>query len=132
MSAGKPDDHLEKVITVRVSKRFFDVLEEKRKKTNCQTVSEMVRAILYKERIMFYYTDASLNATAIELAGIRKELNQIAANVNEITQSFHSADSESQKMFQALRVAEEYKRVESKVEKLQIMVSEIGKKWLQG
>lgn len=132
MSAGKPDEHLEKVITVRVSKRFFDGLEEKRKKTNCQTVSEMVRAILYKERIMFYYTDASLNATAIELAGIRKELNHIAGNVSDITQSFHSADSESQRMFQALRVAEEYKRVESKVEKLQIMVSEIGKKWLQG
>lgn len=132
MNARKPDEQLEKVITVRVSNRFFDGLEEKRKKTNCQTVSEMVRAILYKERIMFYYTDASLNATAIELAGIRKELNQIASNVNEITQSFHSADSESQRMFQALRVAEEYKRVENKVEKLQIMVSEIGKKWLQG
>ena len=132
MNARKPDEQLEKVITVRVSNRFFDGLEEKRKKTNCQTVSEMVRAILYKERIMFYYTDASLNATAIELAGIRKELNQIASNVNEITQSFHSADSESQRMFQALRVAEEYKRVENKVEKLQIMVSEIGKTWLQG
>ena len=132
MRDGKPDEHLEKVITVRVSKRFFDGLEEKRKKTNCQTVSEMVRAILYKERIMFYYTDASLNATAIELAGIRKELNQITSSVSGITQSFHSADSESQRMFQALRVAEEYKRVESKVEKLQIMVSEIGKKWLQG
>ena len=132
MSDGKTDEHLEKVITVRVSKRFFDGLEEKRKKTNCQTVSEMVRAILYKERIMFYYTDASLNATAIELAGIRKELNQIGSNVSDITQSFHAADSQSQRMFQALRVAEEYKRVESKVEKLQIMVSEIGKKWLQG
>jgi hypothetical protein len=132
MSTGQPEEYLEKVITVRVSKRFFDGLEEKRKKTNCQTVSEMVRAILYQERIMFYYTDASLNATAIELAGIRKELNQIAGNVDDITQSFHSADSESQRMFQALRVAEEYKRVESKVEKLQIMVSEIGKKWLQG
>src|SRR3989337_1124079 len=132
MSTGQQEEHLEKVITVRVSKRFFDGLEEKRKKTNCQNVSEMVRAILYKERIMFYYTDASLNATAIELAGIRKELNQITGNVSDITQSFHSADSESQRMFQALRVAEEYKRVESKVEKLQIMVSEIGKKWLQG
>ena len=132
MSDRKPHEHLEKVITVRVSKRFFDGLEEKRKKTNCQNVSEMVRAILYKERIMFCYTDASLNATAIELAGIRKELNHITSNVNEITQSFHSADSESQRMFQALRVSEEYKRVESKVEKLQIMVSEIGKKWLQG
>lgn len=132
MSTGQPEEQLEKVITVRVSKRFFDGLEEKRKKTNCQTVSEMVRAILYKERIMFYYTDASLNATAIELAGIRKELNQIGSNINQIIRSFHAADSESQRMFHALRVAEEYKRVDAKVEKLLIMVSEIGKTWLQG
>lgn len=132
MSAGKPDEHLEKVITVRVSKRFFDGLEEKRKKTNCQTVSEMVRAILYKERIMFYYTDASLNATAIELATIREELSEIGINIQEIAQSFHSSDPGSQRMFHALRVAEEYKRVEAKVDKLLIMVSEIGKRWLQG
>lgn len=131
MSAGKPGEHLEKVITVRVSKRFFDGLEEKRKKTNCQNVSEMVRAILYKERIMFYYSDASLNAAAIELARIRKELNQIGNNINQITRSFHSADPGSQRMFHALRVAEEYKTVESKVEKLLIIVSELGKKWLQ-
>lgn len=132
MSARKPHEHLEKVITVRVSRQFFDGLEEKRKKTNCQNVSELVRAILYKEKIMFYYTDASLNATAIELAGIREELNQMSSNVDEICRSFESADSESQRMFQALRVVEEYKKVDLKVEKLLLMVSEIAKRWLQG
>ena len=132
MSPEKPDNSLIKVITVRVSQRFFDSLEEKRKKTNCQSVSEMVRAILYKEKIMFYYTDATLNAAAIELAGIRKELNQMGNNINQITKAFHSVDSSSQKMFQALRAAEEYKRIESKVEQLLIIVGEISKKWLQG
>jgi hypothetical protein len=125
-------EKLTKLIGVRVSETFYNQLEEKRKKTNCQTLSEMARAILYKEKIMFYYTDAALNATAIELAGIRKELNQVGNNINQITKSFHSADSSSQKMFYALKVAEEYKRVDNKVDKLLIMVSEIAKKWLQG
>jgi hypothetical protein len=125
-------EKLTRLIGVRVSDAFYSQLEEKRKKTNCQTLSELARAILYKEKIMFYYTDASLNATAIELAGIRKELNQIGNNINQITKSFHSADAGSQKMFHALKVSEEYKRVENKVDKLLIMVSEITKRWLQG
>src|SRR3546814_8201725 len=56
---------------------------DKRKKTNCQTLCQFVRAILYKERITFYYTDATLNATAVELAGIRKELTLIGNNINQ-------------------------------------------------
>ena len=131
MSPIKTSDALDKVITLRVSARFFNQLEEKRKKTNCQNVSEMVRAILYKEKIMFYYTDASLNSTAIELSGIRKELNQIGININQITRFFHETDSVNQKMFHALKIAEDYKRVEAKVEQLLLMISEIGKKWLQ-
>jgi hypothetical protein len=127
----KPEK-LSKLIGVRVSETFYNQLEQKRKQTNCQTVSEMARAILYKEKIMFYYTDASLNATALELAGIRKELNQIGNNINQITKSFHTADSDSQKMFYALKVAEDYKKVEGKVDKLLIMVSEVAKRWLQG
>jgi hypothetical protein len=127
----KPEK-LSKLIGVRVSESFYNQLEQKRKQTNCQTVSEMARAILYKEKIMFYYTDASLNATALELSGIRKELNQIGNNINQITKSFHAADSQSQKMFYALKVAEDYKKVEGKVDKLLIMVSEVAKKWLQG
>lgn len=125
-------EKLTKLIGVRVSESFYNQLEEKRKKTNCQTLSEMARAILYKEKIMFYYTDASLNATAVELSGIRKELNQIGNNINQITKTFHSSDSANQKMFHALKVSEEYKRVENKVDKLLIIVSEIAKKWLQG
>jgi hypothetical protein len=131
MSPRKTSDALDKVITLRVSASFFNQLEEKRKKTNCQNVSEMVRAILYKEKIIFYYTDATLNSTALELAGIRKELNQIGININQITRYFHETDSVNQKTFHALKIAEDYKRVEAKVEQLLIMISEIGKRWLQ-
>lgn len=125
-------EKLTKLIGVRVSEAFYHQLEDKRKKTNCQTLGEFIRAILYKEKITFYYTDATLNATAVELAGIRKELNHIGNNINQITKSFHSSDSDAVRMFHALKVAEEYRKVENKVDKLLIMVEQIAKKWLQG
>ena len=127
----KPEK-LTKLIGVRVSEAFYDQLEDKRKKTNCQSLCEFVRAILYKEKINFYYTDATLNATAVELAGIRQELTVIGNNISQITRSFRSAESDSERLFHALKVAEEYKRVDDKVEKLLIMVEQIAEKWLQG
>ena len=125
-------EKLTKLIGVRVSEAFYHQLEDKRKKTNCQSLCEFVRAILYREKITFYYTDATLNATAVELAGIRKELNHIGNNINQITKSFHGADSDTVRMFHALKVAEEYRKVENKVDKLLIMVEQIAKKWLRG
>ena len=85
-------EKLTKLIGVRVSEHFYNQLEAKRMKTNCQSLREFGRAILYKEKIMFYYTDAALHATAIELAGIRKELNHMGNNINQITKAFHSTD----------------------------------------
>lgn len=125
-------DNLTKLIGVRVSEDFYNRLEEKRKKTNCQTLSEFARAILYKEKIMFYYTDASLDAVAQEIAGVRKELNLIGNNINQITKSFHQAPTSEQRIYHALKAGDNYKLIGEKVDKLLLMIAEISKKWLQG
>jgi hypothetical protein len=125
-------EKLSKIIGVRVSEDFYNRLEEKRKKTNCQTVGEFARAILYQEKVMFYYTDATLNAVAVEISSVRKELNQIGHNINQITKSFHQATESEQRIFHAMRVAEMYKSMDDKVDKLMIMITEVSKKWLQG
>jgi hypothetical protein len=125
-------EKLSKIIGVRVSDDFYNRLEEKRKKTNCQTIGEFARAILYQEKIMFYYTDASLNAVAVEIAAIRKELNHIGQNINQITKSFHQATESEQRIFHAMQANEMYKKTEDKVDKLLIMIGEVSKRWLQG
>jgi hypothetical protein len=125
-------EKLSKIIGVRVSQDFYNRLEEKRKKTNCQTVSEFARAILYKEKVVFYHTDASLNAAAIEIAAVRKELNQIGNNINQITKAFHQATDSDQRIFHAVRAIDTYKTIDQKVEKLLIIISEVSQKWLQG
>jgi hypothetical protein len=127
----KQRERLAKIFSVRVSERFYNRLEEIRKNSNCQYIGEVARRILYREEIIWYHKDASMDSTIAELALIRKELNSIGININQVTRHFHSADTTNQKVFQALKIVEEYKKVGQKMERVMDVTSEITKKWLQ-
>lgn len=119
------------LVGVRISERFYNRLKEIKKNSNCQYVSEVARRILYREEIIWYHKDASMDSTIAELALIRKELNAIGININQVTRHFHSADTPNQKIFQALKIVEEYKKVGQQMERVMDVTSEITKKWLQ-
>lgn len=118
-------------VTIHLSQAYYEKLQRWLSHSNCRSVSELSRSILYKEQINWYHKDASLESTALELAGIRKELNAIGKNINQIVHHFHSMDNTNQKMFHALKVVEQYKKVGNKVDELLKMVSEISKTWLR-
>lgn len=118
-------------ITIRVSEPFYQKMEKWLERSNCQSLAELARSIIYKEKIIWYHKNAELDATAIELAGIRKELNAIGKNINQITHYFHGTDIPNRKIFHALKIVDEYKKVGVKVDHLLRMVSEISKAWLQ-
>jgi hypothetical protein len=126
-----PSVKLTHKVTIHLSQLYYEKLERWLSHSNCRTVSELARAILYHEHINWYHKDASLESTAVELAAIRKELNAIGKNINQITHSFHGTDIPSQKILHALTVGDEYKKVGQKVDELLRMVSEISKTWLQ-
>lgn len=122
---------LTRIFSVRVSDRYYKRLEEIKKNSNCQYIGEVVRRILYREEIVWYHKDASMDSTVAELTLIRKELNAIGININQITRHFHSADIPNQKIFHALKIVDEYKKVGQKLEKVMSVTSEITKKWLR-
>lgn len=122
---------LTRIFSVRVSDRYYKRLEEIKKNSNCQYIGEVARRILYREEIVWYHKDASMDSTVAELTLIRKELNAIGININQITRHFHSADIPNQKIFHALKIVDEYKKVGQKLEKVMNVTSEITKKWLR-
>ncbi len=122
---------LTRIFSVRVSDRYYKRLEEIKKNSNCQYIGEVARRILYREEIVWYHKDASMDSTVAELTLIRKELNAIGININQITRHFHSADIPNQKIFHALKIVDEYKKVDQKLEKVMSVTSEITKKWLR-
>jgi hypothetical protein len=111
----EPLDHL---IGVRVTEAFYNKLEGLRKNSNCQTIGEFARMILQKEQIIWYHKDASADAIPVELTAIRKELKAIGTNINQVTRYFHGTTIPNQKIFEALKILEEYKKISGKIDKL--------------
>src|SRR5690606_8243278 len=106
-------------------------LEGLRRNSNSQSIGEFARMILQREEIIWYHKDASMDATAVELAGIRQELKAIGTNINQLTRYFHSKTIPAQKIFDALKILDEYKKVGSRVDQLLTIISDLSHKWSQ-
>ena len=134
MGRKKSEDHsvlLVKSIILRVTESEYKRLNDFVEKGNCHSVAEAVRRILSNQKITLLHKDTSMDGTMEELAGIRKELKAIGVNVNQITRHFNSTTDNQQKVYDALKVAEQYGKVHSKVTVLLDLISKLSLKWLQ-
>jgi hypothetical protein len=129
--ASHPDDNLTEVIMLRVTESTYQKLEKIRVNSDCQTVPEIVRRIIEKDRIIYYHKDASMDAPMEVLIGIQKELKAIGTNINQITRHFNSMAGETQRWYQIKRAAQYYSQVDTKVSLLLTLISQLAKKWLQ-
>jgi hypothetical protein len=129
--ATHPDDNLTEVIMLRVTENTYQKLEKIRLNSNCQTVPEVIRRIIGKEKIIYFHKDASMDAPMEVLIGIQKELKAIGININQVTRHFNSMAGERQRWYQIKRAAQYYSQVDTKVSLLLTLVSQLAKKWLQ-
>ncbi|MEO7991495.1 MAG: plasmid mobilization relaxosome protein MobC [Chryseolinea sp.] len=119
------EEPLNHLIGVRVSEPFYNKLEGLRKNSNCQTLGEFARMILQKEEIIWYHKDASSENTTVELTAIRKELKAIGTNINQVTRYFNGTSIPSQKIFDALKVLDEYKKVTVQIDRLLTVLDKV-------
>ncbi len=129
--ADSKDELLSHPIIFRVTGTVFKRLEKLQQEGSCQSVGEVARKIISGERILCFYKDISLNAPMEELTSIRKELKAIGININQQTKYFHTSDSEAQRAFYVMKTADLYKKVNSNVETLLVLISRLTEQWLQ-
>ena len=80
-------------LTIRLSKdEEFDLLKRCRK-TTCRSLSEYGRAVLLKEPVMVLHRNASADDFLEEIVGLKKELNAIGNNFNQLVHRLHSIDT---------------------------------------
>lgn len=115
----------------RVSESQFNKLEKLRSESNCQTVAEIVRRILASRKIQCFYKDITMNAPLEELASIRKELKAIGININQITRSFNMDKEGVHRAYYVMKVADLYKNVDAKVDRLLTIIAKLTEKWLR-
>lgn len=128
---SKTEKLLRHPIRTRVDDFVFKRLESLLAESNCDSIGELIRKILSKEKIVTLKRDMTLQPHVQELAKIRSEIHSIGVNINQLTKHFHSADDGHKKMFYALKVAEEYAKVGDKVSEVAKITEELGRRWLQ-
>lgn len=94
------------------------------------TLSELLRNILDERKIITQTYDSGLDKTMEVLSGIRKELQAIGVNINQITHRFHMQDRAEGKAFLAQEALKSYSDVGRKVDELYLIIDQLSRKWL--
>lgn len=116
---------LTRILQTRVTQAFYEKMENWLVHSNCRSISELGRAILCREKIIYYHTDDRMNEAAAQLARMRVEIKAIGNSINKITRSFNSTNLPNQKIFYALKVQSEYNKVGLKVDEVLKMINEV-------
>jgi len=76
-------------IRTRVDLQTYQRLESLLENSTCQSIGELVRKLITREKINCIYTDLTMNIPMEELTSIRKELKAIDLNIDQITIVFN-------------------------------------------
>ena len=116
---------LSKKFNFRVSEETVKTLKWLAANSGWRNISSVNRAILSGKKIVVLFRDPAVTATLPDFQAVRAEIHELGVAINQLTQSFHRAETPRQEMFFAMEVAEQYTKVGEKVDRLIAMVSKL-------
>ena len=129
--ARNPETLFTKHVQAKVTQEVYDRLDGISKSSDCHSIGEVARRILSKEKIVAFTVDRSFDPVVEELCRIRREINSIGVNINQITHAFHADDAPGRRVAEALKIVKHYNEVGDKVAELLGLISQVTKKWSQ-
>jgi hypothetical protein len=118
------------LLETRVTKKKYDELNAiLLQSVGIRSLSELLRNILDNKPIAVRTYDATADSLLLEMATIRRALQGIGNNINQVTHRFHIEDSAEGKLYQALEVAKLYQQTDQKVTELFTVISKISEQW---
>jgi hypothetical protein len=116
---------LSRKINIRVSEQTVKILNWLAANSGWRHIGSVVRVLLMGKAITILYKDPAVTATLPDYQNVRAEIHQLGIIINQLTQSFHRAETSREKLHFAMEVAEEYAKVGEKVDQLITMVSKL-------
>ncbi len=123
-------ERLEYKIFTRIGRKKYDELLMMLEKSHSRTLSALLRAILEHEKIIIHTHDSTLDKTMEQLSGIRKELQAIGVNINQVTRKLHQADLNEEQLTLAQEILNSFQNTGEKINVLFEMIDNFSEKWL--
>jgi hypothetical protein len=127
----KDKDLLNYEIKTRVNEKRYNTLLDLLTRSTHQNMSELVRDILENKPVTIRIYDESFDDFMEQIILIKKEINAIGVNINQVTHFFNGSSQEIRKPYYALKIAEQYNLVGHKVDQLLKIIAFLSSKWLQ-
>ncbi len=125
------NESLKHDIKLRVNQFHFDRLNNLLSASHHRTMSELLREIICAQKIIIYTKDESLDILMTELIKIRKELNAIGINLNQITKQINSTTDKNKITLLGIESTESLRQTQEKIAELFSLIAQLAKKWLQ-
>lgn len=127
----KEEDRLSYRIHTRITKAKYEELTRLLSKSRgIHSLSELLRSILNNKKIITQTYDTSLDKVMEELSRLRRELQFIGININQITHRFHLEETAEGRLYRSLEVAKLYQQTEIKVAELFSLIAKLSELWL--
>jgi hypothetical protein len=126
----KGEGRLEHLVWTRITDSKYQELQTILGKSKDETLSGLVRKIIYRQPVKVFVHDETINIVMEELATLRTEIRAIGININQVTRFFNTYPEPRRKEFYAKIAFSNYVSTESKIDELLDIISKLAKKWL--
>src|SRR2546428_2648091 len=96
----KDDEKRTRQLRIQLKPKEYNQINEQFKKTTCQHLSDYTRKILLNKKITIYHRNQSLDEFMEEMILLRKELNAIGINLNQLMKRQTLVRVETENKFQ--------------------------------
>lgn len=120
-----------RIVLFRLSPEEYRDIESKWKKSTIRKFSEFLRRIIFHRPITVYTRNRSLDELMPELMLLRKELNGIGNNFNQVVHKLHTLDHVPQVLHWAASWDSEKLALFNKIEEIRTKLNSISDQWLQ-
>ena len=120
-----------RIIGLRLTPAEYNKIEKKWKASTCRKLSEYVRDLLFGKPIVTTYRNQSMDDFMTEAARLKKELNAIGNNFNQIVKKLHTLQNipEFRNWLMAYEV--EKNILFNKVDEVKNFLQKMAESWLQ-
>jgi hypothetical protein len=121
---------LDRAVIARISTEKYEELKRLLATSRLRTMSELLRHILENRKVIVEHYDNTFDKVMAELSKIRKEINAIGVNINQVTRKFHAQQWPEAMLAGALEIVKLYQQTDEKVSVLFTIIENLSHKWL--
>lgn len=125
------EDELKYDVKTRVNSFHYDRLQHMLAQSHYRTMAELLREILCNGKINIATHDESLDLVMEQLTRLRREINSIGVNLNQIARLLHSSQKKGTRELQAVELIPTIKDLHVKMDTQLDLISQLSARWLQ-